>query len=1539
MFDRTRVRLSVWLGILIITLTIGCGIFIATEANASGDQSSANVTRQETAWQIRLRELDARLNDPRWLLLKYAEFDPGAGEPATVKIGAQELQATSIRARPGMQTGQEKQAQAADDKSRAYFIIQFNQAIRPEDRDALLAGGYDIVGYVPNNAYLVRAAAARQNSLNNLPAARDAGQFRWVGAYGPALKIEPSLARMANEIANGTRVQATAGEEFIAVSFVTFSGEKPDAARAALAGLSLETRPILEERADSRVWGVVMTPSSGLPQLVTALAEVEGIEWIEQRRSKQLHNDSGVRIIQSGTSGGDTSLFRNGLTGAGQVFGEADAGLDTDHAQFRLDGSAAAQTLSVATSTQELSNGLLPFNITDPNNKVLAYFLLGAGAFITNSSNRHGERTLNATERSGASYINSVAYDDSNGWHGTHTASVAAGRSYLQEGTGALPGIAGRMAGDGMAPDARIVFQDIGHPDGDLPGANFVSQALIHQQAYGSGARIHNNSYGASPPATYDQDALDIDGIMWRLRDYTIFYSAGNDGPGANTLSTIAKNNVLVGASDSPTAAGGDNSGNIEAVSDFSAHGPTRDGRIKPDIIAPGWVRAATESAGIVSQFDYQTSRTALDAAVNPTNPNNNNGLSVLSGTSFSSPMAAGGALLVRQYFTDGYYPGGASSSGPGFNPSNALVKAIILNSGRNMTGAYTADNAPNGEKASLPNSGQGWGRMALDDALYFPGDRRELKVIADIFNGATAADGSRPATNAAITTGQVHEYIVSSVSTVEPLRITLAWSDPKAALSASAALVNNLDLEIIAPNGATYRGNVNFASAWSQPTGSAGFDNKNNVEAVYIQFPQAGDYRVRVIGANVPGNGESGVVAMPNNQTIDSNRQGYALVATGNFTAGAVPVLTVASTEVSGGVNADQFISRNETVAATITVNAPTNVAANGVGVQLSVNAGSEVPASVVSINGGPTGQPATISYGDLAAFASASRSFQITLRDDGVNRAGKKILFDVTITPTNGVAFTSQFTITAQRRLYVYRTRWEPASSGGDPGGTNVIVIPESAWGLRPGAPNAAPSGNAFAGNWQLTTAVKASGTGSTACLGDPSGVGSSYGVSATQRGSGSTGGAGIYDQTRWWTLNKILLPGLTRNAATDRVSNAALAAQLNASVESLEVDINLDFNGDAAQGGITDIAYVRLRPYTNVSLSAADDTGFNENTFTNMIVLDSIATPTTSGFKHFSLRPDEFIAGNGIFGINTTAPDSSDVAFRLELQFTRNGVTQTGEGVFFDNLELRLAVDDTASYSALTQNKSTSVNAASFGSAAAPGAILAAFGSGIPVSSNIGVAAQGTPLPRELSAISVRVNGVTAPLFFAGVSGGSGAFQINYQLPYETAPGVALVEVLYNGNPVTSEFLSVAAAAPGVFTANASGKGQAVAQNQDFSFNGDQSASAKPAARGSVLILYANGQGGHFVEFSTGQPLTTPASGDIAPFDGRLFVTREKPVVTIGGVPAGVEFSGLTPGLVGLWQLNLRIPDNAPVGNAVPLIINLGGGTSATTTIAVN
>src|SRR5262245_33021530 len=198
--------------------------------------------------------------------------------------------------------------------------------------------------------------------------------------------------------------------------------------------------------------------------------------------------------------------------------------------------------------------------------------------------------TLDPNQRSGGTFVNSVAYDDSDGeYHGTATTSVAVGRDFNADGTGGVPGIATRASGDGVAPDARVVFQDIGHPSGTLSGAMFVSQALIHQQAYNSGVRAHNNSYGPNPPVSYNNFAADIDDVMWRLRDYNIFFAAGNDSRGLMQVTNVAKNNIVVAATDSPTKGG-----NVENLASFSNHGPTSDRRIQPSQPAAGIARART---------------------------------------------------------------------------------------------------------------------------------------------------------------------------------------------------------------------------------------------------------------------------------------------------------------------------------------------------------------------------------------------------------------------------------------------------------------------------------------------------------------------------------------------------------------------------------------------------------------------------------------------------------------------------------------------------------------------------------------------------------------------------------------------------------------------------------------------------------------------------------------------------------------------------------------------------------------------------------
>lgn len=229
---------------------------------------------------------------------------------------------------------------------------------------------------------------------------------------------------------------------------------------------------------------------------------------------------------------------------------------------------------------------------------------------------------------------------------------------------------------------------------------------------------------------------------------------------------------------------------------------------------------------------------------------------------------------------------------------------------------------------------------------------------------------------------------------------------------------------------------------------------------------------------------------------------------------------------------------------------------------------------------------------------------------------------------------------------------------------------------------------------------------------------------------------------------------------------------------------------------------------------------------------------------------------------------------------------------------------------------------VNAASYETVVAPGSIAALFGSGL---ASRTLAVDSLPLPATLAGVSVKIGGRPAPLFF--VSPG----QINLQVPSGLNAGTVAIEVFVNNSttPTQTGLATVAAAAPGVFTINASGLGQAAALNADFSPNADfeRAPGARPELAGGVVILFATGIG------ATNPPV---GDGQAAP-SSPVAVDAGAPTVTIGGVNAPVLFSGLTPGLVGVWQLNVQIPDALPTNTATRVRVSKGRN-SLESTIAV-
>jgi uncharacterized protein (TIGR03437 family) len=230
---------------------------------------------------------------------------------------------------------------------------------------------------------------------------------------------------------------------------------------------------------------------------------------------------------------------------------------------------------------------------------------------------------------------------------------------------------------------------------------------------------------------------------------------------------------------------------------------------------------------------------------------------------------------------------------------------------------------------------------------------------------------------------------------------------------------------------------------------------------------------------------------------------------------------------------------------------------------------------------------------------------------------------------------------------------------------------------------------------------------------------------------------------------------------------------------------------------------------------------------------------------------------------------------------------------------------------------------VNAASYDTTVAPGSIAALFGSGMAAQTAI---ASSLPLPTTLAGVTVKINGLNAPLFFVSPN------QINLQVPSGVNPGMANIEVFNSGSTtaVGTGTVNVAEAAPGIFTIDLSGKNQAVALNSDFSRNGDfdKLPGSRPEVTGNSVVIYATGVGNT-------NPLV--ADGQAAPSNPLANATGAT-TVTIGGIAAQVQFSGLAPGFVGLWQINAVIPASLPTNANTTLTVELKGRQNSSTTLAI-
>jgi subtilisin-like proprotein convertase family protein len=699
----------------------------------------------------------------------------------------------------------------APDLGEALVLVQFVGPVKGEWLAKLRATGATVLGYAAQNGYIVHAEGDALDRVTEL-----------VGSYLPV--------RAATALRPADKVERGASSGRVAVQ--TVAGAPGEDARrdADAAG-----REIAPELSVARVQTQFLDLSAAE---VSELAADPAVVAIEPAGVPELHDERSAQIV------------------AGNLAGNAPSGPGYD-AWLASKGFGA------------------PF---------------GFAIDVTDSGLDRGDTVLVHPDLLGrVGYAHDYTADPDAtdcGGHGTNVASIAAGLS-----SAAGQDAQGYRHGLGVAPFAQVGASKIFRCSGAAASVNY---ATLTADAYAGGARISNNSWGISNFGGYHATSQAYDALVRDAsagtpgnQEMVEVFSAGNDGDGKGnpldpkgdegygsiTAPGTAKNVITVGAAESVRGSGTDGCGVTNGGSDsatdiinFSGRGPTQDGRMKPDLVAPG-----THITGASPQHAGYTGASVCDK-----NFGGSSFYSLVSGTSQAAPHVAGAAALLRDWYVRTVDPQ---------PPSPALTKAILVNSAADLAGG---DSGKNSSIPAAPNTDEGWGRVNVGAAL--DGTQREYLDEA----AATTLDANGQSV--------LRSYQVADPA--KPVRVTLAWTDPPPATVIGNAFVNDLDLEVSA-GGRTYRGNW-LAGGVSLPGGQADF--RNNVENVVLPASTSGRMSVKVVAKTLGGDGVPG-----NGKPLD---QDFALVVSNAQEQLSSPVLVQGAVTVDDTVddqNGDGFLEPGE--------------------------------------------------------------------------------------------------------------------------------------------------------------------------------------------------------------------------------------------------------------------------------------------------------------------------------------------------------------------------------------------------------------------------------------------------------------------------------------------------------------------------------------------------------------------------------------------------------------------------------------------------
>jgi serine protease AprX len=625
-----------------------------------------------------------------------------------------------------------------------YILIQSTQPLNADQKAELAAMDVQILEYVPNNTYICHYTPSDLDRIRALP------YVEWANVYMRTFKISPQLrsaqpvrnviSRAINPLAM-SELETSMSQEPRHVDVVLHQGVDAAVVRDKLAAAA-RLDPDALNMGDRKVRLLVQQ------QHLDDLAAIDEVRHLEEHVPPKLYDSIALRILRA-----DVTHSQLRLEGNGQVVCVCDTGFDKG-------------------STTDVHPAF--------TGRVLKLYALGRSM----ATDPHG--------------------------HGTHVAGSVLGNGHSSE------------VGEevrGTAPRASLVLQSVLDSTGGLGGLPLNLNDLFLIPYRDNDARVHTNSWGSADFGRYTPSSFEVDEFVWNHRDCVICFAAGNEGTDRNFNGVVdagsvgspgtAKNCITVGASENERPATSKRYGdpwpgdypadplatdlwadNSNGMAAFSSRGPTSDNRIKPDVVAPGTaILSAHSRSANVGSFWGSCSDTLY---------------CFMGGTSMATPLVAGCAAVVREYFQTEH----------SHAPSAALVKAMLINGAHDLGGQYVPS-----EAQDTPNFSEGFGRV-------------DLATTVGPFSDNESVDFQDE--DQALDTGEEASTTISVNSAGTMLKVTLVWTDPP-----GETLQNDLDLIVRAANGQERHGNMS-------PSSSA-FDRQNNIEQVIWPDVPVGDIEILV--------------------------------------------------------------------------------------------------------------------------------------------------------------------------------------------------------------------------------------------------------------------------------------------------------------------------------------------------------------------------------------------------------------------------------------------------------------------------------------------------------------------------------------------------------------------------------------------------------------------------------------------------------------------------------------------------------------------